>query len=139
GPRVAFEIGQGVDDDTLPPEVMTTLHRVLLECLTNIRRHAPATDWVEVDLRRIDGKVWLRVRNRRSHSDSRVSRLGGGFGLVGMAERVEALGGRLWAGPTPDGCWGVRAVFWRSRESSSRTPGPASAGRVISGYRRGRR
>ncbi|SDQ48077.1 sensor histidine kinase [Thermostaphylospora chromogena] len=111
GPRVAFEIGQGVDDDTLPPEVMTTLHRVLLECLTNIRRHAPATDWVEVDLRRIDGKVWLRVRNRRSHSDSRVSRLGGGFGLVGMAERVEALGGRLWAGPTPDGCWEVRAVF----------------------------
>lgn len=111
GPRVVFEVGQGVDDATLPPEVMTTLHRVLLECLTNIRRHAPATDWVEVDLRRVDGRVWLRVRNRQSHSDSRVSRLGGGFGLVGMAERVEALGGRLWAGPTPDGCWEVRAVF----------------------------
>ncbi|MDP9848933.1 sensor histidine kinase [Streptosporangium lutulentum] len=140
GPKVAFDIGSGLADDTLPPEVMTTIHRVLQESLTNVRRHAPGTDWVEADLRLTDGsdmRAWaesvrvndkqesrgqrgspaitgtvrLRVRNHGSASDIRVSRLGGGFGLVGMAERVEALGGRLIAGPIPPGAWEVTAEF----------------------------
>jgi signal transduction histidine kinase len=111
GPRVAFEVGQDITDDTLPPEVLTTLHRVLQESLTNVRRHAPGTGWVEADLRLVDRCVRLRVRNYASASDVRVSRLGGGFGLVGMAERVEALGGRLYAGPTPEGAWEVFAEF----------------------------
>lgn len=111
GPRVAFEIGPGIADGTLPPEVMTTLHRVLQEALTNVRRHAPGTGWVEADLRLFPSLVRLRVRNFRSASDPKVSRLGGGFGLVGMAERVEALGGRLFAGPNPEGAWEVLAEF----------------------------
>lgn len=112
GPKVAFEIGSGIDDRTLPPEVMTTLHRVLLESLTNVRKHATRAAWVEADLRRYERVVVLRVRNFGSvASDPRVSRLGGGFGLVGMAERVEALGGRLYAGPSPEGPWEVIAEF----------------------------
>lgn len=112
GPKVAFEIGTGIDDRTLPPEVMTTLHRVLQESLTNVRKHASRSAWVEADLRRHDKVVLLRIRNFGSAaSDSRVSRLGGGFGLVGMAERVEALGGRLYAGPSPKGAWEVAAEF----------------------------
>ncbi|NJP89710.1 two-component sensor histidine kinase [Nonomuraea sp. FMUSA5-5] len=111
GPKVAFEIGAGIDDRTLPPEVMTTLHRVLQESLTNIRKHAARTAWVEADLRRHERVVVLRVRNFGSGSDPRVSRLGGGFGLVGMAERVEALGGRLYAGPGHEGAWEVIAEF----------------------------
>lgn len=115
GPRVAFEIGQGIDDAALPPEVMTTLHRVLQEALTNIRKHATATAWVEAGLRLLDGVAVLRVRNYSASdgrgADPRVSRLGGGFGLVGMTERVEALGGRLYAGPSPEGAWEVVAEF----------------------------
>lgn len=111
GPKVAFEIGQGLDDRTLPPEVMTTLHRVLQESLTNIRKHASRTAWVEAGLRRFEKVVVLRVRNFGSGSDPKVSRLGGGFGLVGMAERVEALGGRLYAGPSAEGAWEVVAEF----------------------------
>ncbi|MFF5206657.1 sensor histidine kinase [Streptosporangium sp. NPDC000396] len=142
GPTVAFDIGPGITDDTLPPEVMTTLHRVLQESLTNVRRHAPGTGWVEADLKLSDGSdgqagpgrrgaggragsggrqdprgraatgtVRLRVRNYGSASDARFAHLGGGFGLVGMAERVEALGGRLTAGPTPGGAWEVLAEF----------------------------
>ncbi|WP_326644823.1 histidine kinase [Streptosporangium sp. NBC_01755] len=145
GPQVAFDIGQGITDGTVAPEVMTTLHRVLQESLTNVRRHAPGTGWVEAELRLTDGsdlRAWagsgrarngqeqrsrraasaaeawsdgdavrLRVRNYGSASDIRVSRLGGGFGLVGMAERVEALGGRLMAGPTHSGAWEVVAEF----------------------------
>lgn len=136
GPQVAFDIGQGITDSTLAPEVMTTLHRILQECLTNVRKHAPGAGWVEADLRLSDGSdqrgsgrgpgarrdprdqagpgtawVWLRVRNYGSAADIRISRLGGGFGLVGMAERVEALGGRLTAGHTPEGAWQVLAEF----------------------------
>ncbi|NRQ38158.1 two-component sensor histidine kinase [Nonomuraea sp. NN258] len=111
GPKVAFEIGAGIDDRTLPPEVMTTLHRVLQESLTNVRKHAQGAAWVEADLRRHERAVVLRVRNFGSHGDPRVSRLGGGFGLVGMAERVEALGGRLYAGPSAEGGWQVVAEF----------------------------
>ncbi len=111
GPKVAFEIGQGIDDRTLAPEVLTTLHRVLLEALTNVRKHAPRAGWVEADLRRYDTAVVLRVRNYDSAADPRVARLGGGFGLVGMAERVEALGGHLDAGLTPEGAWEIRAEF----------------------------
>ncbi|MBB5962755.1 histidine kinase [Planomonospora venezuelensis] len=119
GPQVAFEVAQGIADDTLPPEVMTTLHRVLQESLTNVRRHAPGTGWVEADLRLADGSVRLRVRNYGSAADARLTGLGGGFGLVGMAERVEALGGRLQAGPTPEGAWEVVAEL----------PAPAAPGR----------
>ncbi|SDI83360.1 sensor histidine kinase [Nonomuraea jiangxiensis] len=111
GPKVAFEIGQGLNDRALPPEVMTTLHRVLQEALTNVRKHAARTAWVEVTLRRHEKAVVLRIRNFGAAADPRVSRLGGGFGLVGMAERVEALGGRLHAGPTPEGAWQVVAEF----------------------------
>ncbi|MFD0885990.1 sensor histidine kinase [Streptosporangium algeriense] len=133
GPQVAFDIGQGINDETMAPEVLTTLHRVLQEALTNVRRHAPGTGWVEADLRLggpPDGPpgappgrreqhqnghgarwVWLRVRNYGSATDTRISRLGGGFGLVGMSERVEALGGRLTAGHTYTGAWEVVAGF----------------------------
>jgi signal transduction histidine kinase len=111
GPKVVFDIGPGVSEAHVPPEVLTTLHRVLQESLTNVRRHAPGADWVEADLRLHSGGVRLRVRNFGSATDPRLSRLGGGFGLVGMAERVEALGGRLTAGPTPEGAWEVCAVF----------------------------
>ncbi|GAA3837789.1 histidine kinase [Sphaerisporangium flaviroseum] len=111
GPPVTFDIGQGLTESTLAPEVVTTLHRVLQESLTNVRRHAPGTGWVEADLRPADQGVLLRIRNRRSSSDPRVSKLGGGFGLVGMAERVNALGGTLVAGPTSEGAWEVRAWF----------------------------
>ncbi|MDF5754777.1 histidine kinase [Spongiactinospora sp. TRM90649] len=110
GPKVAFEVARGVSEAHLPPETMTTLHRVLQESLTNVRRHAPGAGWVEVDLRLIQGWLWMRIRNEHPPQDTRgMRRDGGGFGLLGMRERVEALGGRLFAGRAPDGAWEVVA------------------------------
>ncbi|GAA0407799.1 two-component sensor histidine kinase [Acrocarpospora corrugata] len=111
GPPASFDIGHGVSDLALPPEVMTTLHRVLQESLTNVRRHAPAAAWVEAALTAPTDLVRLRVRNVGSPGDPRLIRLGGGFGLVGMVERVQALGGRLTAGPTRENGWEVVAEF----------------------------
>ena len=42
---------------------------------------------------------------------SQCSRPSGGFGLTGLAERVGALGGRLRAGPRPEGGWEVVALL----------------------------
>ncbi|WP_066371665.1 sensor histidine kinase [Herbidospora mongoliensis] len=108
-PSATFDLGPGVSSLTLAPEVLTTLHRVLTESLTNVRRHAPHAPWVEVRLTTFGDAVRLRVANPLSAADPRLSRLGGGFGLVGMAERVETMGGHLIAGPVAGHQWEVAA------------------------------
>jgi signal transduction histidine kinase len=40
---------------------------------------------------------------------------GGGFGVVGLTERVSALGGEIHAGPRPDGGWEVVALLPTTR------------------------
>ena len=88
GPRVAFDIGQGVSSAELPPEVLTTLHRVLQESLTNIRKHAPGTDWVEIDVSLVPGGVRLRVRNYGwSRPDSPASAAESAFGMPSRPRR----------------------------------------------------
>ena len=80
----------------LPPEVEVTLLRVTQESLANIRKHAQATR-VAVTLSFGEGTVLLDVRDNGMGIDGDRARFGdevqGGFGLMGMQERVEALGG----------------------------------------------
>ena len=62
------------------------------EGLTNIERHADASQAL-IDLAHDDGDVLrlsIRDNGRGNMSDARS---GGGFGLIGMRERVQALGG----------------------------------------------
>jgi len=71
--------------------VALALHRTALEALTNVRKHAAAT-LVEIVLAfRPDGRVHLRVHDNGRGS----SRLDGGFGLTGIRERAEMLGGSV--------------------------------------------
>ena len=71
--------------------VALALHRTALEALTNVRKHAAAT-LVEIVLAfRPDGRVHLRV-----HDNGRgTSGFDGGFGLTGIRERAEQLGGSV--------------------------------------------
>jgi signal transduction histidine kinase len=71
--------------------VALALHRTTLEALTNVRRHAHASH-VDIALSfRPDGRVQLRV-----HDDGRgAGSLEGGYGLAGIRERAEQLGGRV--------------------------------------------
>lgn len=91
----------------LPAGVAATGFRVVQEALTNVRRHAPGAAAVEVDLRIRDGALHVAVRNDGVPPPG--PRTPGGFGLVGMAERVAALDGELTAGPTAPGVWTVAA------------------------------
>ena len=95
----------------LAPEVSLTLMRTVQEALTNARRHAPGA-MVHVRLSYEPASMSVTVTNEASEqpadaADDRAS--GGGYGLVGMRERLELAGGRLAAGPGPEG-WTVSAV-----------------------------
>ncbi|MFC9970075.1 sensor histidine kinase [Spirillospora sp. NPDC127200] len=94
----------------LPPEVATSVHRVVQEALTNVRKHAADATAVRVGVGRLPGgEVEVSVRDDGQGRGRRLP--SSGFGLAGLDERVEALGGTLRAGPRPEGGWEVVAVL----------------------------
>ena len=84
----------------LPSDARLAVYRTAQEALTNVRRHADP-DRVDLRLRYADDGTWLTVENRGRAVDSVEP--GMGYGLTGMRERAELLGGRLAAAPTADG------------------------------------
>ena len=71
---------------------------VVSEALTNTAKHAGAAA-AEVEVEVITGEDALRVRVR---DDGRGgAEFGGGSGLLGLKDRVEALGGRIWLHSPP--------------------------------------
>jgi len=94
-----------------PPEVASTVYRVVQEALSNVVLHAPEAAEVTVIVENGPSGVTVEVVDDGPAAPSAPSWFGrvGGYGLVGMRERVEALGGRLRAGPGPAGGWVVRA------------------------------
>nr|WP_258545596.1 ATP-binding protein [Micromonospora provocatoris] len=92
---------------------MTDVHRIVREALTNVARHAPHAAQVTVDVAREPDAVVVEVTDDASGAAVEHR---GGYGLIGLRERVEALGGTLRAGPRPDGAgWSVRAVVPNGR------------------------
>ena len=84
----------------LDPELESTIYRVVQEALTNIGRHAEATSAV-VSISERDGVVRVSVTDdgkgppEASRLGSRGDGLEGGFGISGMRERAELVGGEL--------------------------------------------
>ena len=76
----------------LPPEVNTTLYRIVQESLTNIHKHAEATQ-VNVGLHQRSGLIHLSIDDdgRGFHPTQNTT----GFGLQGMRERAIALNGQF--------------------------------------------
>lgn len=98
---------------SLPKPVQAAVHRVVQESLTNVSRYARGAAWVRVDLSRTRTHVVVTVLDSGGLGEQAVGpdggTWGGGFGIVGMRERVGVLGGILEAGPEPGGGWTVRA------------------------------
>jgi signal transduction histidine kinase len=98
------------DLDQLRPEVVATVHRVVVESLTNVRRHAPTATLVRVMVARVAAAVTVTVTNTGGRPPRRGRpRSPGGTGLASLTESVEALGGTLRAGPDDLAGWTVRA------------------------------
>jgi signal transduction histidine kinase len=103
----------GADDgpETWTPEIRTTVYRVTQESLTNIIRHAQGTDAVRVLVHADPVAVRLEVTDSGAPAAIQPPWSARGYGLVGMRERVEALGGQFQAGTRPDGGWTVLATI----------------------------
>ncbi|CAL9607628.1 sensor histidine kinase [Streptomyces sp. enrichment culture] len=85
----------------LPAEASQAVRRVAQEALTNARRHAPGAG-VRVRLDYGAREVTLDVRDSGG-PPGEATGSGGGYGLLGMRERAELLGGSLRAGPGEEG------------------------------------
>ncbi|MFJ7208810.1 sensor histidine kinase [Streptomyces sp. NPDC098789] len=92
-------------------EVEQTAYRVVQEALTNCHKHAPGAR-VVVRLAHRAGEVAMQVENGPCDGEAAEPGLpSGGNGLVGMRERVLALGGVFVSGPLDGGGFRVSAVL----------------------------
>ncbi|ACZ83633.1 hypothetical protein Aros01_01510 [Streptosporangium roseum] len=111
GPAVDVEISG--DLDSLPPSVEAAIYRLAQESVTNAQRHARHATRIEVRVTADDTSVHLRVSDDGDGSPIRPA-APPGYGLIGMIERADLLGGTCEAGPNPDRGWTVTAVLPRS-------------------------
>lgn len=87
--------GDAPEPAVVSPATGYAAYRLVQEALTNARKHAPSSP-VEVTLTSTGAIVVVRIASTLA---GEVRAGGPGHGLIGMRERVEALGGRLVAGP----------------------------------------
>jgi signal transduction histidine kinase len=81
----------GDEATRLAPEIETTVYRLVQEALTNVAKHAEATNATVTVVER-DGVVEIAVTDDgRGFSDGEATE---GFGLIGVGERVRVVGGR---------------------------------------------
>jgi signal transduction histidine kinase len=96
-----------LDTATVPSAVSGAAFRIVQEALTNVLRHADASN-AAVSLSARSGALEIEITDDGRGNGVTVSP---GYGLRGMAERAAALGGRVQAGPRDGGGWRVRAVL----------------------------
>jgi len=99
-------IDDGEHERRLDPELESTVYRIVQEALTNVSRHAEASRAV-VSVSERDGVLEATITDDGKGPPD-ASRLGprgdgleGGFGMGGMRERAELVGGQLEFGPAP--------------------------------------
>lgn len=126
----------------LSPAVELTAYRVVQEALTNARKHAGAAATIDVRLRFAPDALEVEVGDD-GHGSPHAARsgLGSGMGLIGMRERVTAIGGALEAGPKSRGGFLVRASLpvvptIRSVPSAPAPADAAAAASATAGSRR---
>jgi two-component system, NarL family, sensor kinase len=112
----------------LPLRVEAELYRIAQEALTNVRKHARASE-VEITLARRPGRVTLTLSDNGRGFDVRA-RPAGHHGIVGMRERAHLLGGRLRISSRRD--HGTRLSVWapveESQDGSSGVGSPTGRG-----------
>jgi signal transduction histidine kinase len=107
---MAVSLSEEGDRRPLAPPVEQTAYRVVQEALTNVHKHAiGAKTLVRVAYR--SQEIAVLVENGPPAAEPSAGLPSGGNGLVGMKERVSALGGGFVAGATRTGGFRVSAVI----------------------------
>jgi signal transduction histidine kinase len=88
----------------LPAEAGLAVRRVAQEAMTNVRKHAPGARIVlRLEYRPAEVELEFRDFGGQAPVDNVLGASGAGYGLRGMRERAELLGGALDAGPAEEG------------------------------------
>jgi signal transduction histidine kinase len=94
--------------EAFPAAVGQVAYRVVQEGMTNALRHASGAS-VDVIVRGRSDELLIEVINGPAGAERLLLGSGTGTGLIGLRERVGAVGGQLDVGPTPDGGWRLAA------------------------------
>ncbi|MDQ0348658.1 histidine kinase [Ancylobacter vacuolatus] len=98
-PAVRFELELVGPVDAVPDDLALSLYRIAQECLTNAIRHGAPTN---VALRiEVGGEITLAATDNGSPRHDGA--IGDGYGLLGIRERVDALGGSFALTPVEGG------------------------------------
>ena len=82
------------EDVAIDPERATAVFRIFQETLTNVARHADASE-VDVRMANQDGDLTLEVRDNGKGAAQEQLSNGRSLGILGMRERASLLGGEL--------------------------------------------
>ena len=102
---IAFTAEVDIVDDLFPKDSEINFYRIVQECVNNLIKHSQATA-ASVTVRHTRGGLMLTVRDNGKGfipgaTDSH--RTTGGYGLTGIAERAQLLGGKLTVHSSPGG------------------------------------
>ncbi|MGW0880933.1 sensor histidine kinase [Streptomyces sp. NPDC002671] len=104
------EVARADQGTALPAAADLAAYRIIQEALTNVRKHAGPEAKAEVSVVRVGPDIEVTVLDDGSGAGGEPE-AGGGHGLLGMRERVAALGGTLTTGPRFGGGFRVHAIL----------------------------
>jgi signal transduction histidine kinase len=104
------EVARADHGTRLPAAVDLAAYRIVQEALTNVRKHAGTGARAEVSVVRVGADIEVTVLDDGA-GEAAAPEAGGGHGLLGMRERVTALGGTLTTGPRYGGGFRVHAIL----------------------------
>ncbi|MEW2633519.1 sensor histidine kinase [Streptomyces sp. NPDC048389] len=110
------EVARDDTGETPSAAVDLAAYRIVQEALTNVQKHAGPDAKAEVSVVRVGPRLEVTVIDNgpaqtETETAARGRSDGGGHGLLGMRERVTALGGTLTAGPRYGGGFRVQAIL----------------------------
>jgi signal transduction histidine kinase len=111
--QTGLDVRMRVDGEqrALPVMVDLAAYRIIQEALTNVIRHAGRAT-ASIRLRYSAQKLEIDIRDDGDGQSLGNGAAGGaGYGLIGMRERAESLGGTFQAGPQPGGGFHVAATL----------------------------
>ncbi|NGO43102.1 sensor histidine kinase [Streptomyces sp. YC419] len=130
------EVARTDQGTALPAAVDLAAYRIIQEALTNVRKHAGTEAKAEVSVVRVGPNVEITVLDNGPGDDAEARQdKNGGHGLLGMRERVTALGGSCTAGPRYGGGFRVHAILpvkSRTEDTAGRTTGGTASANVPS-------
>jgi signal transduction histidine kinase len=121
GLEVELEISTDASLERFSPEVETAIYRLVQEALANVAKHARA-ERAHVGIRRVEGRLEVTVRDDGIGFDPDVAT--GGFGILGMRERLALADGDLSIRSEPGSGTTVTAKLPLASAAESDAPQP---------------